>query len=197
MKNNYSSTGQHDDLVQIHGFSNDRELQFVVNAVRWFEGSTDEEIKVLLEGERNDVGHFTGDAARTVALELIHDIDIAIVLAYAKLQPDRYTVILDKLTTSWWVRKHRPQLMGFLVPPALLRSLPAIVGEQPAVLFLDDMSSLLWDEATRVVRRFNFENELVMEWKPSDKNYESILDLFVQFPLPRTANGFGAHAPGY
>jgi hypothetical protein len=164
-------------------------LQFVVNAVRWFEQSTDEEITLLLEGERNDAGHFTGDAARTVALELAHDIDIAIVLAYAKFQPDRYTVIVDKLTTSRWVRTHRPHLMGFLVPPELLRSLPAIVGEQPGVLFLDDMSSLLWDEATRVVRHFNFENELVIEWRPGDKDYESILDLFVQFPLPRDDAG--------
>ena len=189
MRSKYSSTGQHDDLVQMHGFSNDKELQFVVNAVRWFEQSTDDEIKTLLEGDRNDAGHFTGDAARTVALELSHDIDIAIVLAYAKLKPDRYTVILDKLTTSRWIRKHRPTLMGLLVPPELLRSFPVIVGEQPGVLFLDDMSSLLWDEATRVVRHFNFENELVREWEPGDKDYESILDLFVQFPLPRTAVG--------
>lgn len=150
-----------------------------------FERSTDEEIKTLLEGERNDAGHFSGPTAQTVALELAKEIDLAIVLGYAKFQPDRFTVIVDKLTTARWIRKHRPQLMGFLVPPELLRSLPAIVGEQPDVLFLDDMSSLLWDEATRVVRHFNFENELVREWKPGDEDYDSILDLFVRFPLPR------------
>ena len=100
-------------------------------------------------------------------------------LGYAKFQPDRYSVIVDKLTTSRWIRKYRPQLMGFLVPPELLRSLPAIVGEQPGVLFLDDMSSLIWDEATRVVRHFNFDNDLVKEWKPGDDDYDSILDLFV------------------
>lgn len=62
-------------------------------------------------------------------------------------------------------------------------------GEQPGVIFLDDMSSVIWDEATRVVRHFNFENELVREWKPGDENYDSILDLFVQFPLPRDQIG--------
>jgi hypothetical protein len=185
VKNKYSRTTEFDELVQIHVFSNDHEHQFVGNVVRWFERSTDEEIKTLLEGERNDAGHFTGATAQTVALELAHEIDLAIVLGYAKFQPDRYTVIVDKLTTSRWIRQHRPQLSGFLVPPELLRSLPAIVGEQPGVLFLDDLSSVIWDETTRVVTHFNFENELVREWKPGDDNYDSILDLFVQFPLPR------------
>jgi hypothetical protein len=185
MRSKYSHTDERDELVQMHAFSNDHEHQFVGNAVRWFERSTDDEIRTLLEGERDDAGHFTGDAARTVALELAQEIDLAIVLGYTKFQPDRYTVIVDKLTASRWIRKHRPQLMGFLVPPELLRSLPAIVGEQPGVLFLDDMSSLLWDETTRALRHFNFENELVREWNPGDDDYDSILDLFVQFPLPR------------
>lgn len=185
MRSKYSNTYEHDELVQLHAFSNDHEFQFVGNAVRWFEQSTDDEITALLDGDRNDAGHFTGDTAQIVALELSHDIDLAIVLGYAKFQTDRFTVIVDKHTTSRWIRKHRPQLMGFLVPSELLRSFPAIVGEQPGVLFLDDMSSLIWDEATRVVQHFNFENELVQEWKPGKEDYDSILDLFVQFPLPR------------
>lgn len=189
MKSKYSRTDEHDELVQMHAFSNDHEFQFVGNAVRWFERSTDDEIRTLLEGERNDAGHFSGGTAQTVALELAQEIDLAIVLGYAKFLPDCYTVIVDKLTTSRWIRRHRPQLTGFLVPPELLRSFPAIVGEQPGVLFLDDMSSVIWDEATRVVQHYNFENELVREWRPGDKDYESILDLFVQFPLPRSDEG--------
>ena len=114
MKNKYSYTDEHDELVQIHAFTNDRDLQFVGNAVRWFENSTDEEIGALLEGERNDAGHFSGVAAQVVALELAQEIDLAIVLGYAKFQPDRYTVIVDKLTTSQWIRKHRPHLGDLL-----------------------------------------------------------------------------------
>jgi hypothetical protein len=185
VKNKYSYTDEHDELVQMHAFTNDHEFQFLGNAVRWFENSTDDEIKTLLEGERNDAGHFSGDAARKVALELAKEIDLAIVLGYAKFQPDGYTVVVDKLTTSRWVRRHRPQLMGFLVPSELLRSLSTIVGEQPGVLLMGDKSSLIWDAETRIVRHFNFENELVKEWKPGDDDYDSILDLFVQFPLPR------------
>lgn len=116
MKNKYSYTDEHDELVQMHVYTNDHEHQFVGNAVRWFERSTDEEIKVLLEGERNDAGHFSGAAARTVALELAQEIDLALVLAYAEFKAERYTVIVDKLTASRWVRKHRPQLIGLLAP---------------------------------------------------------------------------------
>jgi hypothetical protein len=184
--NKYAPTDEHDELVQLHIFVLNSPFNYVANAVRWFERSTDDEIRSLLERERDGKGHFTGEAAKVVALELESPTnDIGLVLAVHRHNRLDYTVIIDKLTTSRWIRKHRPQLMGFLVPPELLRSFPAVVGEQPGVLFLDDMSSVIWDEATRVVQHFNFENELVREWKPGDEDYESILDLFVQFPLPR------------
>lgn len=185
MRNKYASTNEFDELVQLHVHSTDNEFHSLVNAVRWFENSTDEEIAALLRSERTTAGHFTGDGARTVALELARDIDIAIILGYAKFEPGRYTAIVDKLTTSQWIRKHRPSLMGLLVPPELLASLPAIAGEQPGALFLDDLSSLVWNSDDRTVRHFNFQNQIIREWTPDDEQYESILDLFVEFPLPR------------
>jgi hypothetical protein len=185
MRNKYAPTTEFDELVQLHVHSNDGELHSLVNAVRWFENSTDDEIAALLQGERTAAGHFIGDEARTVALELVRDIDIAIILAYAKFEPERYTAIVDKLTTARWIRKHRPSLMGLLVPQELLASLPAIAGEQPGAIFLDDLSSLVWNSDDRTVRHFNFQNQIIRQWKPDDEQYESILDLFVEFPLPR------------
>ena len=186
MKNKYAPTDEYDELVQLHIFIEDSRFNFLANAVRWFERSSDDEIKTLLEGERNARGHYTGEAAKVVAQELESPTnDIGLVLAVQRHNKLDYTVIIDKLTTARWIRKHRPQLMGFLVPPELMRALPPIAGEQPGTIFFDDMSSLVWDKASRTVRHFDFENRLVREWRPGDQDYDHVLDLFTQFPLPR------------
>ncbi|WP_202921187.1 hypothetical protein [Anatilimnocola aggregata] len=63
--------------------------------------------------------------------------------------------------------------------------LPPIAGEQPGSVFFDNLSTLNWSEGDGSVSYFDWMGVMLEEWKPGDENYDSILDLFVKFPLPR------------
>ncbi len=79
--------------------------------------------------------------------------------------------------------------------------LPPIAGEQPGCVFFDNLSTLDWSSVDGSVRYYDWVGNLLGEWKPGDENYESILDLFVQFPLPmvheKTADTCEASAAQY
>lgn len=62
---------------------------------------------------------------------------------------------------------------------------PPIAGEQPGCVFFDNLSTLDWSSVDGSVRYYDWVGNLLGEWRPGDDNYESILDFFVQFPLPR------------